>query len=93
VFPCSERSPNSAAPRWKASWSVPNRGPPGPGYPCAPDFGVLAAFRFFFIMGLSAVIPSLVGVWVILVGDLILLMVLLGEAYEKRDHSVEGLLG
>jgi hypothetical protein len=31
-------------------------------------------------------------VWVILVGDLILLVVPLGEAYEKMDHSVGGLL-
>jgi hypothetical protein len=26
VFPCSERSPNSAVPRWKATWRVPKGG-------------------------------------------------------------------
>lgn len=92
MFPCSKRSPNSAVPRWKGQLE---RTEPevllALGILAPLTFGVLAAFRFFFIMGHWAVIPSLVGV--ILVGDLILLVVLLGEAYEKMDHSVKGLLG
>jgi len=56
-------------------------------------FGVVAAFRFFSTMGFWALIPGLMGAWMILAGEVVLLVVLLGEAFDEMDPSEEGLLG
>ena len=49
--------------------------------------------RTVSVLGPWAAVPVYIGAWLTMVAELILLAVLLGDAYEEMDPSAEGLLG
>lgn len=55
-------------------------------------FGGVVGLRLYLVIGEAAVWPALLGVWLALAGEVLILVTLLGEAYEEMDPSAEGLL-
>jgi len=55
--------------------------------------GGTIAMRTVSVLGPWTVVPVYAGAWLTMVAELILLAVLLGDAYEEMDPSAEGLLG
>ena len=54
--------------------------------------GAAVAFRVFRFFGICSAIPAVLAALAVLVGEVVLLVVLLGEAYDELDASAEGLL-
>ena len=54
--------------------------------------GGAVAFRLLPFFGVYGAIPAALGALAVLVGDVVLLVVVLGDAYDALDASAEGLL-
>jgi hypothetical protein len=55
--------------------------------------GGVIAMRLVSALGLWVAVPAAMGAWLTLVGECVLLVVLLGDAYDALDPSEAGLLG